>query len=91
MLEYCNTRVDWYIEKLKQHNFYLSRKSNQNSTLTAYLISATDWRYGIIISCQLDQLFRLTFLYVNEDDSFSFSENDFTEMVEKITFDFSNK
>jgi hypothetical protein len=85
MVDYCNNRVDWYIDQLKVHNFYLSRKSSQNSILTAYLISANDWRHTVIISCQLDQLFRLQLLYVNEEDSFSYTENGFDEMIAKIS------
>jgi hypothetical protein len=91
MINYCQDRINWYLEKLKEANFYVSRNSSNTEVATAYLISATDWRYSVIITCQLDKTFRLSFLYVNEEDSFSFSENDFSVMLEKITTDFSLK
>jgi hypothetical protein len=91
MINYCQDRINWYSEKLKEENFYVSRNSSNTEVATVYLISATDWRYSVIISCQLDKTFRLSFLYVNDEDSFSFGENDFPVMLEKITADFSLK
>ena len=91
MINYCQDRINWYSEKLKEENFYVSRNSSNTEVATAYLISATDWRYSVIISCQLDKTFRLSFLYVNDEDSFSFGESDFPVMLEKITADFSLK
>ena len=44
MNDYAVDRIEWYVDKLRDLNFYVSRRAEKNSVTTYYLISATDWR-----------------------------------------------
>lgn len=87
MNDYAVGRIEWYVDKLRDLNFYVSRKTEKNSVMTYYLISATDWRYSVIISCHDSSCFRLDILYVNSDNSFNFTENDFDSLLYRIKED----
>lgn len=89
MNDYAVGRIEWYVDKLRDLNFYVSRKTERNSVTTYYLISATDWRNSVIISCHDLSCFRLDILYVNPDNSFHFTENDFEFLLLKIRTDFT--
>lgn len=84
MIDYAYDRIGWYVDKLRDFNFYVSRKSEKNGVVTFYLISADDWRKSVILSCNDMSCFRLDILYVNTENSFHFTENDFELLLDKI-------
>ena len=87
MADYVLDRISWYVNKLKELNFYVSRKSDKNNVTTYYLISATNWKHTVIISCSDNSCFRLDILYVNSVNSYHFTENDFDNLLSKIKID----
>lgn len=87
MTDYVLNRINWYVDRLRDLKFYVSRKSEKNNVITYYLISATDWRHTVIISCHDNSCFRLDILYVNSLNSYHFTENDFDNLLTRIKRD----
>jgi hypothetical protein len=83
-MSYINDRIDYYISKLLDLNYYVARRTDVSGVSTAYLISAGDWRHTVIISGGSKNAFRLSILYVDSDNSYSYTENEFEDLLDKI-------
>jgi hypothetical protein len=86
-MNYLQDRIEYYKEKLRESEFFDCRNSADSDIHTSYLINQKDWRLTVIITGSVSNCFRINFLYVNQENSFYFSENDFDTMKTMITED----
>lgn len=83
-MSYLADKVDYYVDKLLDFNFYISRKTVETTHIIVYMISATDWRHSVILKCSKDSIFRMNILYVDSENSYNYTENEFDELLNQI-------
>lgn len=84
-MNYHQDKIRYFSDLLTKHGFYVARKTITNDYVSCYMISARDWRHTLILKCDRLSIFRLSVLYVTEDDIFSFTEETFQNLVSQLS------